>query len=142
MDKDNHEMRAGNILVVDDDIEWQHILSICLESAGFDVTATSDGNKALEILENNKFRLIITDFNMTEMNGVELAIKVRKRHPATPVLLITGSAISDVIEEAVIAGISEIFSKPVDLKRLVDTIRSAINPWQKKYSTYFGMNVR
>jgi DNA-binding NtrC family response regulator len=135
MDKERFATRTRDILIVDDNIFWQQILSIFLESAGFDVTATSDGTKALELLEYNKFRIIITDFNMPELNGVELAIKVKERHPDTLVFLITGSAISEVIEEAVNAGISEMFSKPVDLKVLAATIRSSLYPWQK---TRFG----
>jgi DNA-binding response OmpR family regulator len=155
MDKENREMRTGDILVVDDDIGCLQMLSLFLESEGFDVTATSDGAKALEILENNKFKMIITDFNMPAMNGVELAIKVRERHSGTPIVLLTGSEISAVIEEAVSAGISEIFCKPLHLKRLTTAIRSLLYPWQKNhtshdlrqsrggsYCTNFGMHVR
>jgi len=137
MGKENREMRTGDILVVDDDIGCLHMLSLFLESEGFDVTATSDGAKALEILENNKFKMIISDFNMPAMNGVELAIKVRERHSGTPVVLLTGSDIPDVIEEAAGAGISEIFCKPVHLKRLMTAIRSSLYPWQNKSSDLY-----
>ena len=137
MGKENHEIRTGDILVVDDDIGCLQMLSLFLESEGFDVTATSDGAKALKILENNKFKMIISDFNMPAMNGVELAIKVRERHSGTPVVLLTGSEISVVIEEAAGAGISEIFCKPVHLKRLITAIRSSFYPCRNKTSDLY-----
>lgn len=131
---EKREMRTGDILVVDDDASCRQMLSLFLESEGFDVTATSDGVKALEILENSNFKMIISDFNMPAMNGVKLAIKMRERHSETPVVLLTGSGISAVIEEAVNAGISEILCKPVNLKRLMAAIRSLLYPRQNKMS--------
>jgi len=125
MDKESIKMRISDILVVDDDICCLNLLSICLKSEGFDVRTTSGGIEALEILKHHKFRMIITDFNMPDMDGIELATRVREQNLGTPVVMITGNAKSDVIEAAVHAGITKVFSKPVNLRTLV----GAITPW-------------
>jgi hypothetical protein len=52
-------MGTEDILLVDDSVSQLHLLSMLPESEGFDVTAVSDGFKALEVLRNNKFRIII-----------------------------------------------------------------------------------
>lgn len=125
MDNESLKMRKSDILVVDDDICCQNLLSIFLKSEGFDVRTTSGGIEALEILKHHKFRMIITDFNMPDMDGMELATRVREQNLGTPVVMITGNTKSDVIEAAVHAGISKVFSKPVNLRTLV----GVITPW-------------
>ena len=121
-------MKEKDILVVDDDICHQILFKILLESGGFDVQTASDGIEALEVLENNNFRMVITDLNMPQMNGLELAAKVRDQHPTIDVVLVTANVLSDIAEAAAGSGISQIFSKPVNMKTFVTTIRSSLYP--------------
>lgn len=119
-------MITRDILVVDDDIAYLYLFSLFLKSEGFDVAAAQDGIKALGTMENCNFRIVITDFNMPEMNGLDLAIKVRERHPETRVVLVTADDLPELLKVAVDTGIIEIFSKPVDLKKLVKTVLTVI----------------
>jgi len=119
-------MKTKDILLVDDDIDYLHLLSILLKSEGFDVSATSDGIKALETLKHNKFKMMITDFNMPEINGVELATKVKEQCSDMRIVLATGENLSEIAEAAANAGISEMFSKPVELPRFLSVIRSSL----------------
>jgi len=119
-------MKTKDILLVDDDIDYLHLLSILLKSEGFDVSATSDGIKALETLKHNKFKMMITDFNMPEINGVELATKVKEQCSDMRIVLATGGNLSEIAEAAANAGISEMFSKPVELPRFLSVIRSSL----------------
>jgi DNA-binding NtrC family response regulator len=121
-------MKARDILVVDDDITNLLLFRLLLEFEGFDVATASDGIKALETLENSDFRMVITDFNMPKMSGLELAVKVREQHPKIHVVLVTANELSDIVEDAADAGISRIFSKPVNMETLVTTIRSSLYP--------------
>ena len=125
-------MATKDILLVDDCAVQLRLLSMILESRGFKVSAASDGFKALELLERDQYRVMITDFNMPGMNGIELAARVRNEHPATRVVLVTANAIPVIIQGAASAGISEIFSKLTDIETLLDSIRSALSgaPWQ------------
>lgn len=121
-------VKARDILVVDDDISNLLLFRLLLEFEGFDVATASDGIKALETLENSDFRMVITDFNMPKMSGLELAVKVREQHPKIHVVLVTGNELSDIVEAAADAGISRIFPKPVNMETLVTTIRSSLYP--------------
>jgi len=119
-------MKTKDILLVDDDIYYLHLLSMLLKSEGFDVSTTSDGIKALETLKHNKFKMMITDFNMLEINGVELATKVKEQRPDMHIALATGEDLSKIAEAAANAGISELFSKPIEVQRFLAVIRSSL----------------
>lgn len=121
-------MKAKDILLVDDDIYYLHLLSMLLKSEGFDVSTTSDGIKALETLKHNKFRMMITDFKMPKMNGVELATKAKEQRSDMHIALATGEYLSEIAEAAANAGISELFSKPIDVQRFLAVIRSSLKP--------------
>jgi len=116
-----------DILLVDDDRGQLHLLGMHLESEGFDVTAVLNGNKALEVLGDTRFRLIITGFNMPGMNGIELAARARKLYSDTDVVLVTAGIFLELIDNALNAGITRIFKKPVNLKRLVASIRFSLS---------------
>jgi CheY-like chemotaxis protein len=119
-------MKTRDILVVDDDISNLLLFRLLLEFEGFDVATAADGIKALEMLENSDFRMVITDFNMPKMSGLELAVKVREQHPKIHVVLVTANELPDIVEDAADAGISRIFSKPVNMETFVTTIRSSL----------------
>ncbi|MBC7962051.1 MAG: response regulator [Steroidobacteraceae bacterium] len=124
-------MNTKDILLVDDDINYLHLLSMLLESEGFDVSTALGGFKALETLKHNKFKMMITDFNMPEINGVELATKVKEQRSDMRIVLATGRDLSEIAEAAANAGISELFSKPIELQRFLGVIRSSLLARQK-----------
>jgi DNA-binding NtrC family response regulator len=119
-------MKTKDILLVDDDIDYLHLLSMLLESEGFDVSTAPGGINALETLKHDKFRMMITDFNMPEINGVELATKVKEQRSDMRIVLITGADLSKIVEAAANAGISEMFSKPIELQSFLAVIRSSL----------------
>lgn len=119
-------MKTKDILLVDDDIDYLHLLSMLLKSEGFDVRTASDGIKALETLKHNKFKMMITDFNMPKINGVELATKVKEQRSDMRIVLATGGDLSEIAEAAANAGISELFSKPIELQRFLTVIRTSL----------------
>lgn len=121
-------MSTRDVLVVDDDTTSLLFFRLLLESEGFDVATVSEGGKALEMLENNDYGMVITDLNMPRMSGLELAVKVREQYPEIDVVLVTAGDPSDISGDATEAGISRIFSKPVNSKTFVTTIRSSLYP--------------
>lgn len=123
-------MKTKDILLVDDDIDYLYLLGMFLKAEGFEVTTVSDGFKALEVLRNNKIRIVITDFNMPEMDGIELAARVREQYSGTHVVLVTGNKLSEIVEAAAKVGISEMFSKPLELQRFLAVIMSLLQAGQ------------
>ncbi|HET6420961.1 MAG TPA: response regulator [Geobacteraceae bacterium] len=120
-------MRMNNILLVDDNENYLDLLSIFLESKGFDVTITANAAKALEILDKARFRMIITDFHMQGINGIKLAMKVRRQYPDIHIVMITGDDSPDIVEAAVNAGVSHILFKPVNLTDLLEITQSSLS---------------
>lgn len=118
-------MKTNKILLVDDDTIHLHQLSILLESKGFDVTITTNGDSALEIIAETGFGIIITDCNMPGMSGIELSKRVKKHYSDIHIVMITAEIASDLVETAANAGISQIISKPINIAKLLATIRSS-----------------
>lgn len=78
------------ILLVDDEEDILDILSIHLESLGWDIDYTTSPLKALDILKDDSYFLVITDIAMPEMGGDELIELIARRHPALSLAVMTG----------------------------------------------------
>ncbi|GFO53780.1 response regulator [Geomonas sp. Red276] len=119
-------MNRRDILLVDDDHLTLTILSTMLESCGFDVAATSDGARALEMMAQDRFGMLITDFEMPEMTGVELAARVRQRYPDLPVVMVTGSRLAEIAGPAAEAGVCRVLPKPVNFREFMAAIDASL----------------
>lgn len=122
----SQEEQMKNILLVDDDIGFLYILKFALKTEGFNIATATNGVEALEVLKRSNFDIMITDFNMPKMNGVELTIAVKQQLPEIPVIMITGDYLPEVIESASKAGISLILPKPFKMFKLLVFIREEI----------------
>ncbi|NDC38955.1 MAG: response regulator, partial [Proteobacteria bacterium] len=97
------------ILIVDDFATMRRIVKTCLRQLGFEnVTEADDGKVALEKLNANEFKLIISDWNMPNMMGIDLLRSVRgdQRLKALPFLMVTAEAQKENVLEAAKAGVS------------------------------------
>ena len=79
------------LMLVDDNAAIREVLSEGLSRYGFEVTKAEDGFEALRSLGRECFKLVITDFQMPGMNGLELASAIKKQYPAMIVVLMTGT---------------------------------------------------
>jgi CheY-like chemotaxis protein len=112
----------GRVLVVDDDDDLRDMLSLCLETAGFEVATAVDGLDALRRLRAWPPQVIVLDLRMPRMNGVEL-IRIMKREPALAgisIIVVTGDAGQGRV--AIAAGASESLLKPVDARVLIAAV--------------------
>lgn len=103
------------LLVVDDFATMRRIVSNLLREAGItNITEAEDGTEALRKLENGKFKFIISDWNMPNMNGLELlkAVRSSPQLQHLPFLLITAEARKDNIVDAAQAGADGYIVKP------------------------------
>ena len=112
---------ARQIFVVDDERCIADTLAVILRNSGYEATAFYDAQSALEQFESLQPELVISDVMMPGMNGVEMAVLIRERHPACRVLLFSGhAATTDILEEARKRGYDfELLSKPVHPKDLL-----------------------
>ena len=78
------------ILVVDDEPWSVKFISSFLRKEGYEVTEASDGAEAIELIDNSRFDLVLSDIRMPRVDGVSLAVHVRSREPTIPIILMTG----------------------------------------------------
>jgi two-component system chemotaxis response regulator CheY len=115
-------------LVVDDFSTMRRIVKNLLQELGYsDITEADDGNTALPLLKGGVFDILITDWNMPGMPGLELlkAVRADERLAKLPVLMLTAEAKREQIIEAAQAGVSGYVIKPftaITLKEKLDKI--------------------
>jgi CheY-like chemotaxis protein len=79
-----------HVLLVDDNRDGLLARKALLEEQGFDITTATSGEEALEVFAKGKFDMLITDFKMPKMNGIELIRRVRPLQPALAIILLSG----------------------------------------------------
>jgi len=119
---------AGRILVVDDEAHILHVLSLKLRNAGYEVVTAVDGEDGFELASQHVPDLVITDFQMPYMTGLELC-KSLKEHPPTqhvPVLILTarGYALDD--EDLRIGNIKGMLSKPFSPRAVLQLVKETL----------------
>jgi DNA-binding NtrC family response regulator len=112
----------AKILVVDDEITSITILKKVLEDAGHRVTTVSDGNMAMEKIKEFKYDIMLTDFNMPGMNGIELTEQAVKIEPDMIVILITAFATIRSAVDAIRIGAFDYLTKPINKEELLLSI--------------------
>lgn len=116
---------SRKILVVDDEAHIVHVVTMKLRNAGFEVVAAADGEEALETAEAELPDLIITDYHMPLMNGVELCCELRKRQSLqqTPAIMLTARGYDLEPEDMQRTGISMVLSKPFSPRELLAAVQ-------------------
>ena len=79
-----------HVLLVDDNRDGLLARKALLQEQGFEITTATSGEEALEIFAKGTFDMLITDFKMPKMNGIELIRRVRPLQPALPIILLSG----------------------------------------------------
>ncbi len=118
----------GKILVVDDERSIRNTLKDILEYEKFQVELAEDGLDALEkMTEEGPFDVILCDIKMPKMDGVAVLEKIREMDSEATVVMISGHGTIDTAVEAIKKGAFDFISKPLDLNRLLITIRNALD---------------
>ncbi len=119
---------ALKVLVVDDEIHIVQVVAIKLRNNGFDVITCENGAQALKIASNEKPNVIVTDFQMPVMTGLELVENLRKQPDTAkiPVIMLTarGFAIEDRQKEEL--NISACLSKPFSPRELLQSVEEVL----------------
>lgn len=121
-------MRREMVLVVEDDAALREALSDTLELAGYGVITAADGESALEAMRQTQVGMVVSDVQMTPMNGQELLGRIKRGFPSVPVLLMTAYG---NIEKAVTAmrdGAVDYLAKPFEPELLLAKVKQSIRP--------------
>lgn len=112
-------METASVLIVDDNKIMRDILRGILESEGYAVISCEDGPTALKLAGEKHFEIVLTDFQMPDMNGDEVVKLLRQQHPNT---FIIGFSLANKKQTFLAAGANQFISKEQLLPDLIPTI--------------------
>lgn len=115
------------ILLVDDDVRVREMFRDVILAFGYDVDVAGDGRGGLDKFKEQPVDVVVTDFMMPGITGLELAAQVRLTHPVVPIILLTGFASAGVVEEARRLH-ATLMSKPVGALALKAALAAALGP--------------
>gem|GEM_PF-41217 len=116
------------VLVVDDDPSIVRLLERCLTSAGYDVLKAGSGAEALQIIHSQGCQLVITDWNMPEMDGLDLCRAIRSSEYVgfVYVIILTGRTDDDSLPMAFEAGADDFVTKPLQKLELLSRLKAGV----------------
>jgi two-component system chemotaxis response regulator CheY len=116
------------ILIADDSESIREILSFSLSNAGYEVLVATDGMDALKYFDGRPIDLLLTDYHMPNMNGLELTVKVRQieNYKFIPILVLTTEKQVEIMREAKDSGATGWLLKPFNTEKLLQTLRKVI----------------
>ncbi len=115
----------SKILVIDDERAIRSTLKEILEYEKHEVDLAENGPEGLEKFKNGRFDVVLCDIKMPQMDGIELLDKAFEHAPDVPFIMISGHGNIDTAVEAIKKGAFDFIEKPLDLNRLLITIRNA-----------------
>lgn len=119
--------KTPKLLVVDDDATIRRALLRALDGEPYVVIPAPSGDIALALLDREEIDVVLSDYQMPEMNGVELLTKVRELYPDIVRLMLTSNAEVTVFADALReAGVRRFFHKPWDDEELRQSLRSTL----------------
>jgi len=122
----NLQQKKRQLLVADDDKAIQKILSRTLSYMGHDVTLAGNGLEASTLFLTASYDLVVTDFQMPLMNGLELSRLVKEQSPNTPVIVITAFC-GETSREELTKCADALIPKPFKLQEIQKTVQSLLN---------------
>jgi two-component system response regulator HydG len=126
--------KSKKLLIVDDDPSFNEMLCNYLLRNHYEVESAHSAHSALELLKKHKFDLVLTDFRLPKMNGLELIEIIKKDQSQTPVILITNYADIRTAVQSIKLGAYEFVNKPVNPDELLKTIEKALDPSPKAFA--------
>lgn len=115
------------VLIVDDDHHARFLLGALLEHAGYMVVPACDGRAAFNELHKRNFDVVVSDYRMPDLNGIELLRLIHIHYPWIPVILVSG--LLPVSDEPLLSDIRPVgwLKKPYDKGALLKLVRSAVD---------------
>lgn len=120
------DSKAEKILIVDDDPQISSLMTVILESCGYEITVATSGNEALKKIDEQEPHLVLLDINMPGLSGLETLEMVRKRDGYTSVVLVSGNSDTEDVITGLEAGADDYICKPFNPHELVARVKTQI----------------
>ncbi len=111
------------ILIVEDEAGIVQFLQQGLEEEGYEITTASDGEKGLELLLNESYELVLLDWMLPKMSGLEVCKIFREKNKTTPIIFLTAKDTVQETIEGLQAGANDYIKKPFSFDELVERIK-------------------
>ena len=122
-------MPEKTILVADDESHILNVVSLKLRNAGYRVITASDGQEALELAGVEKPDLVITDYHMPRLSGIELCRRLKQEAATSsiPAIMLTARGYSLDVQDTAESGILQMISKPFSPRQLLATVEEVLS---------------
>ncbi|MBN2635615.1 MAG: sigma-54-dependent Fis family transcriptional regulator [Prolixibacteraceae bacterium] len=117
----------SRILVIDDERSIRNTLKDILEYEKYEVDLAEDGTKGIEKVKTSEYDIVLCDIKMPGLDGIDVLEQLSEIAPDTPVVMISGHGNIDTAVESIKKGAFDFIEKPLDLNRLLITIRNAMD---------------
>ena len=124
------------LLVVEDEPGIANFLKQGLEEESYSVDIASDGAHGLELALSNKYDLLLLDWVMPKLSGIELTQKFRKNNNSTPIILLTAKDTVEETIEGLKAGANDYIKKPFNFEELLQRIKVQLRPNPVEHETF------
>lgn len=131
------KIHKTSILVVDDNADLAFLLKKAFLRQGFDVFTATNALNALDILEKISVDVLLTDFLMSDMDGLCLVENAKSLHPHLICYLMTGFYDKDSLDSALARGVENILIKPFDIPIFLESIQAKLKGHSNPSSTQF-----
>ena len=125
----HQEIRMANILVLDDNETLLEVITDSIEQTEHQVTASKNSYYIDRLLNEQNYELVITDIIMPEKEGIEIIMHIKKHHPETKIIAMTGKKMGDSLDLLDIAeniGANATLAKPFTPRVLLDLIKDIL----------------
>jgi len=126
------ETKKMSAMVVEDEAVANELLSSTFKNFFKDVTSAFNGKEALELFKEKKPDIVFVDIIMPEMDGIELARRMREINPQQMVVVISASNDIQKISETIEIGVNSFIQKPIDTKKIIELLQNVTNMVKRK----------
>ncbi len=116
----------SRILVIDDDRSVRHLIAKAFEESDVEVVPAATAEEGMQLLENKQFDVVLLDILLPESSGLDVFERIRNADSKMPVIFITALSSSDTAIKAMTLGAFDYLLKPLDLSRIRDLVRQAM----------------
>lgn len=127
-----------HILIVEDELGIVQFLKQGLQEEGYQITTASDGSKGFELVQEQKFDLILLDWMLPKINGLDLCKAIRVKDQTTPIIFLTAKDTVQETIEGLKAGANDYIKKPFSFEELVERIKVHFRNKKKTESLTLG----
>lgn len=123
----SEQASTSTVLVAEDNPAVREFIVRSLQSAGHQVTAVDDGQQALDALAKEKFKVLVTDIVMPNVDGIALALKAVRLYPDLRVVMISGYAQERMRAHNLDALVHKIIAKPFSLEEICAAVKDSLS---------------